>query len=72
MHKSNSSLHLIFMTLGVYEASFRYWQANVDVHMKGLELIKPGVRCWYVDQLLYLMKRHSLNEASRVEIPSFQ
>ena len=29
---------------------FRYWQANVDVHMRGLELIKPGVRCWYVDQ----------------------
>ena len=35
----------------VYEAAYsRYWQANVDVHMRGLELIKPGVRCWYVGQ----------------------
>ena len=23
----------------------RYWEANVAVHERGLELIKPGVRC---------------------------
>jgi len=38
----------------VDDASLKYWQANVDVHMKGLELIKPGVRCCDV--------AHELNE----------
>merc|ERR550534_1984116 len=38
----------------VADASLKYWQANVDVHMRGLELIKPGVRCCDV--------AHELNE----------
>jgi len=25
--------------------TFRYWEANVAVHKRGLELIKPGVKC---------------------------
>lgn len=27
------------------DASLRYWQINVEVHERGLELIKPGARC---------------------------
>jgi len=27
------------------EASLRYWQINVEVHERGLELIAPGARC---------------------------
>jgi creatinase len=27
------------------EASLRYWQINVEVHERGLELIRPGARC---------------------------
>jgi creatinase len=27
------------------EASLRYWEINVEVHERGLELIKPGARC---------------------------
>jgi len=27
------------------DASLRYWEANVAVHKRGLELIKPGVKC---------------------------
>jgi creatinase len=27
------------------EASLRYWQINVEVHERGLELIRPGTRC---------------------------
>jgi len=29
----------------VSEAHLKYWQINVDVHERGLALIKPGVRC---------------------------
>jgi creatinase len=29
----------------VDEASLRYWEINVEVHRRGLELIKPGARC---------------------------
>jgi len=29
----------------VDEASLKYWEANVKVHERGLELIKPGVKC---------------------------
>jgi len=29
----------------VDDASLKYWQANVDVHLRGIELIKPGVKC---------------------------
>lgn len=29
----------------VDDASLRYWQINVEVHERGLELIKPGARC---------------------------
>ena len=28
----------------------RYWEANVAVHERGLELIKPGVRCRLVSK----------------------
>ena len=27
------------------DASLRYWKINVEVHERGLELIRPGVRC---------------------------
>ena len=27
------------------DASLRYWEINVEVHERGLQLIKPGVRC---------------------------
>jgi creatinase len=27
------------------EASLRYWQINVEVHERGLQLIRPGARC---------------------------
>lgn len=27
------------------DASLRYWQINIEVHERGLELIKPGARC---------------------------
>ncbi|MDA8068381.1 MAG: M24 family metallopeptidase [Actinomycetota bacterium] len=27
------------------DASLRYWEINVEVHERGLELIKPGARC---------------------------
>jgi creatinase len=27
------------------EASLRYWEINVEVHERGLQLIKPGARC---------------------------
>lgn len=27
------------------DASLRYWQINVEVHERGLELIRPGARC---------------------------
>lgn len=27
------------------DASLRYWEINVEVHRRGLELIKPGARC---------------------------
>jgi creatinase len=27
------------------DASWKYWQINVEVHERGLELIKPGARC---------------------------
>lgn len=27
------------------DASLRYWEINVEVHERGLELIRPGVRC---------------------------
>jgi creatinase len=27
------------------EASLRYWEINVEVHERGLELIRPGARC---------------------------
>ena len=34
------------MFLGhVDEASLKYWEANVAVHKRGLELIKPGAKC---------------------------
>lgn len=29
----------------VDDASLRYWEINVEVHRRGLELIKPGARC---------------------------
>ena len=29
----------------VSDAHLKYWQINVDVHERGLELIKPGARC---------------------------
>merc|ERR1740128_83224 len=29
----------------VDDASLRYWEANIEVHKRGLELIRPGVRC---------------------------
>jgi len=29
----------------VDEASLKYWETNVSVHERGLELIKPGVKC---------------------------
>ena len=29
----------------VSDAHLKYWEANVEVHERGLELIKPGVKC---------------------------
>ena len=29
----------------VDEASLKLWEVNVKVHEKGMELIKPGIRC---------------------------
>jgi creatinase len=41
----------------VDDASLRYWQINVEVHERGLELIKPGARCCDIAAELYEIYR---------------
>jgi len=40
-----AALERTFFLGHVDDASLRYWEANVEVHKRGLELIKPGVKC---------------------------
>jgi creatinase len=43
------------------DASLRLWQANVEVHERGLELIRPGARCCdIVAELNAVYDRHGL------------
>jgi creatinase len=45
------------------DASLRYWQINVEVHERGLELIKPGARCCDVaSELNDLYRSHGVLE----------
>lgn len=37
------------------DAHLKYWQMNVDVHERGLELIKPGARCSDIAKELNVM-----------------
>ena len=54
---SHVSKSLVYFYVGYYtalertmfykhvdEASLKYWETNVSVHERGLELIKPGVK----------------------------
>ena len=34
------------------EDSFKAWEANIKVHKKGLELIKPGIKCSEICEVL--------------------
>ncbi len=51
-------------TLFFHHASDRHleiWEANVDVHRRGLEMIRPGVRCCEIAQELNeIFKKHDL------------
>jgi len=40
-----NALERVFFYDHVDEASLKYWEANCAVHRRGLELIKPGVKC---------------------------
>jgi len=40
-----NALERVFFCGEVDEASLKYWEANCAVHRRGLELIKPGVKC---------------------------
>jgi len=40
-----SALERVFFLDHVDDASLKYWEANCAVHKRGLELIKPGVKC---------------------------
>ncbi|WP_421779701.1 M24 family metallopeptidase [Kiloniella litopenaei] len=43
------------------DAHMKYWQANVEVHEAGLELIKPGVRCCDIAlELNEIFKKHDM------------
>ncbi len=46
------------------EASLRYWEINVEVHERGLELIKPGARCCDIAaELNEIYRGHGVLEA---------
>merc|ERR1712184_169291 len=40
-----NALERTFFLDHVDDASLRYWEVNCAVHRRGLELIKPGVKC---------------------------
>ncbi len=43
------------------DAHMRHWQANVEVHKRGLEIIRPGVRCCDIAlELNEIYKSHDL------------
>jgi creatinase len=45
------------------EAALRYWQINVEVHERGLELIRPGARCGDIAvELNEIYQRHGVLE----------
>ncbi|KKJ75825.1 creatininase [Kiloniella litopenaei] len=45
----------------VSDAHMKYWQANIEVHEAGLELIKPGVRCCDIAlELNEIFKKHDM------------
>ena len=45
------------------DASLRYWEINVEVHRRGLELIKPGARCGDIAiELNEIYRQHSVLE----------
>jgi creatinase len=45
------------------DASLRYWEINVEVHERGLELIKPGARCCDIAaELNEIFRRHGVLE----------
>jgi len=50
-----NALERVFFLGECDDASRRYWQANCDVHKRGLELIKPGVKCSEIAEELNTM-----------------
>lgn len=45
------------------DASLRYWQINVEVHRRGLELVRPGARCCDIAaELNEIFQRHGVLE----------
>jgi len=45
------------------DASLKYWNVNIEVHRRGLELIKPGARCMDIaNELNEIFQSHGLLE----------
>jgi len=62
-----NALERVFFYDHVDDASLKYWEANCAVHRRGLELIKPGIKCSEIAQELNEM----LMEMGMLEFRTF-